>query len=160
MTSIQKHFADQNNSYQLFRGGGVRSMQRELNEKGMERKNPYGDVSNIGALKAGLATNGSSGLERALDQEHCDSRSFADSCALSPQAMMISLSRQMMMQRVSMAMAAVMTGMGMGMGMGPSDGNCRTGALFGGPAMAPSFGQPINFSYSYGSFSSFWGSGY
>ena len=160
MTSIQKYYADQNNSNQLFWGGGVRGMQRELNEKGMERKNPYGDVSNIGALKAGLATTDSSGLDRALEQEQgqCEASHFNDSCALSPQAMMINLSRQMMMQRVGMAMAAVM--MGMGMGMGPSDGNCGMGDPFGGPAMSPSFGQPMSFSYSYGSFSSFWGSGY
>lgn len=126
--------------------------------------NPYGDSCDISALKSGCATD-SRGLDEALSsQNNCCSHDSCDSFSLSPQAMLFNVMQDMMMLRSSSAYGQAMNMMNGGMMPGGFNSPCmNSGMGFNSPMqmMNPGFGLNfhMNASWSFSSFSSFWGNG-
>lgn len=140
--------------------------------------NPYGqDSSNVSALKSGLATD-SHGLDEARSSQNCCCQDPCDSFTLSPQAMLFNAMQDIMMPPASSAYGQAMNMMNGGMMSRPpsafeqiasimsggfSSPCMNSGMGFNSPMqmMNPGFGlnSPMNASWSFSSFSAFWGKG-
>lgn len=134
--------------------------------RGTKPANSNGESSNISAPKNGCATE-SRGLDEAPSSQNGCCHDSCDSFSLSPQAMLINVMREMAMMNMmnsgmmpnsmsAFEQASMMSG-------GFNSPCMNSGMGFNSPMqmMNPGFGLnfPMNASWSFSSFSAFWGNG-